>query len=67
MIKLNIREYCQDCTDFYPEVAQRPAQIVSLSGDDCMLGDTIVECGHRRHCEALYNHLKNARRFAKND
>lgn len=67
MIKLNIREYCQDCTDFDPEVAQRPAQIASLSGDTCMLGDTIVECEHRRHCEALYNHLKNTRRFAKND
>lgn len=65
MIKLNIREYCQDCTDFDPEVAQRPAQIASLSGDICMLDDTIVECEHRRHYEALYKHLEDRRRFAK--
>lgn len=58
MIKLNICEYCQDCTDFEPQVAQKPAQIASLSGDICVLGDTIVECEHRRHCEAIYNHLK---------
>lgn len=60
MIKLDIREYCQDCTDFEPRVAQTPAQYASLSGDVCALGDTIVECEHRRHCEALYNHLKRS-------
>lgn len=58
MIKLDIREYCQDCTDFEPQVAQKPAQFASLSGDICVLGDTIVECEHRRHCETLCNHLK---------
>ena len=58
MIKLDIREYCQDCAKFEPQVAQRPAQFPSLSGDICVLGDTIVECENRRQCEALYNHLK---------
>ena len=58
MIKLDIREYCQDCTEFEPQVAQRPAQFASLSSDARVFGDTIVECEHRRHCEALYNYLK---------
>ena len=58
MIKLDIREYCQDCTDFDPQVAHKPTQFASLSGDIGVLGDTIIECEHRRHCEALYNHLK---------
>ena len=58
MIKLDIREYCQSCTEFEPQIAQRPAQFASLSGDISVLGDTIVECEHRRHCETLYNHLK---------
>ena len=60
MIKLDIREYCQDCTEFEPQVAQRPAQSASLSGDTRVFGDTIVECEHRRHCEALYNYLKRS-------
>ena len=60
MIKLDIREYCQACTEFEPRVAQKPAQFASLSGDIGVLGDTIVECEHRRHCEALYNHLKRS-------
>lgn len=60
MIKLDIREYCQDCTDFEPQVAHKPEQFASLSGDIGVLGDTIIECEHRRHCEALYNHLKRS-------
>ena len=31
MIKLDIREYCQDCTDFEPQVAHKPAQLAILS------------------------------------
>ena len=58
MIKLDIREYCQDCTDFEPQVAQRPAQFASLSGNIGVIGATIVECEHRRHCETLYNDVK---------
>lgn len=60
MIKLDIREYCQDCTEFEPQVAQRPAQATRLSGDICVFGDTIVECENRRHCADLYNYLKRS-------
>ena len=26
--------------------------------DSYLYGDTIIECEHRRRCEALYNYLK---------
>ena len=58
MIKLDARWYCQDCLEFEPQVVQRPGRLYSLSDDSIVLGDTIVECEHLRHCEALYNHLK---------
>lgn len=61
MIKLDIREYCQACTEFEPRVTQRPEKLNrDFGGDLCFYGDTIVECEHRRHCEALYNYLKRS-------
>lgn len=57
MIKLDICYYCQGCMEFDPQVTQRPEQLNTLFGDS-IHGDTIVECTHRRHCEALYNLLK---------
>lgn len=60
MIKLDVRRYCQNCTEFKPEVTQRTEQLncYDFGGDSCLYSDTIVECEHRRHCEALYNYLK---------
>lgn len=58
MIKLDVREYCRACIKFDPLVTQRPEQINSDCGDSCFYGDTIVECQHRRHCEAIYKYLK---------
>lgn len=61
MIKLDIREYCQACTEFEPRVTQRPEQLNrDFGGDLCFYGDTIVECEHLRHCEAIYNYLKRS-------
>ena len=40
------------------DIIAKPAQFASLSGEIGVLGDTIIECEHRRHCEALYDHLK---------
>lgn len=61
MIELNIHEYCQSCPEFEPRIAQRPTQFINLTGDiGSVFGDTIIECENRRHCEALYNHLKRS-------
>lgn len=58
MIKLDVREYCQACTNFEPQVTRRPEQLNRDFGGCFVCGDTIVECEHSRHCEALYNYLK---------
>lgn len=58
MIKLNVCKYCQDCIEFEPQVTQRPEKLNADFCDSIFYGDTIVECVHRRHCEALYNFLK---------
>lgn len=58
MIKLDIREYCQGCTDFEPRVTRRPEQLHRNDGECFVCGDTIVKCEHNQHCEALYNYLK---------
>lgn len=58
MIKLDVREYCQDCLEFEPQVVQKPGRLDCLSGDSIVLGDTIIACEHLWLCEVLYNHLK---------
>ena len=60
MIKLNVPEYCQECTDFEPQVTQRPDQAYTSHGElsRYVFGDTIVECEYRDRCEAIYNYLK---------
>ena len=58
MIELNVREYCQACMEFDPQVTRRPDQFYRNDGKCIVCGDTIVECANGRHCEALYNYLK---------
>lgn len=59
MIKLDACEYCQECLEFEPYVAERPGLLQALNGEHCVCGDTIVKCENHRKCEVLYNHLKN--------
>lgn len=67
MIKLDVRAYCYGCTEFFgQEVTQRPEQLNADFGDFDLYGDTVVECVHQRHCEALYNHLKKENDNAEN-
>lgn len=58
MIKLNVYEFCQNCMEFEPRVTQRLEQLDSNYGESFVYGDTILECEHRQHCEAIYNYLK---------
>ena len=60
MIKLDIPQYCQNCIEFEPEITQSPYQVNCdcFGGGSCLYGDTIIECEHRRRCEAIYNYLK---------
>lgn len=58
MIELNVREYCQECMEFDPQVTRRPEQLHRNDSKCIVYGDTIVECANGRHYEALYNYLK---------
>ena len=57
MITLIVPEYCQSCTDFEPQVTQRPEQIETGNGN-FLFGDTYVECEYRRRCKAIYEYLE---------
>lgn len=58
MITLIVPEYCQSCTDFEPQVTQRPEQLETGYGDIILCGDTYVECEYRHRCKNIYEHLE---------
>ena len=58
MINLIVPEYCQSCTDFEPQVTQRPEQVETGYGNLVLCGDTHVKCEHRYRCKAIYEYLK---------
>ena len=48
MIKLDVHEYCQDCTEFEPLITQRP----SKANIGC--SDIFIECAYKKRCDAIY-------------
>ena len=42
MIKLDVHEYCQDCTEFEPLITQRPSQ------ENIGCSDIIIECAYKK-------------------
>lgn len=65
MITLIVPEYCQSCTDFEPQVTQRPEQVETGYGDLILCGDTYVECEYRRRCKNIYEHLEKKKEKEK--
>lgn len=61
MINLIVPEYCQSCTDFEPQVTQRPEQIETDNGN-FLFGDTYVECEYRHRCKAIYEYLEKEKK-----
>ena len=55
MIRLNVEDYCHQCMDFDPDVTQ--AKRMFTDDDDIALTDTIIQCEHRRRCEAIKKYL----------
>lgn len=55
MIELEIKEYCNDCLEFEPEV-ERPTRVCYSNGE-AKLGPTIVRCANHRRCEAMRRYL----------
>lgn len=67
MIKLDVREYCDRCPHFEPEVVARPEVKTLTSYSFCDMeerridithGDTIVNCRNRDRCAAIYEYME---------
>ena len=54
MIRLDIKEYCDLCCDFEPDVTA-PAKL--HTGEDIVMGDTIIRCTYAKRCEAIRRYL----------
>ena len=60
MIKLDVCEYCQNCTEFEPCVTARPDLIYVDNEPHGFIGDTIVKCENCYKCAALYRYLERS-------
>ena len=58
MIKLDVREYCQNCVEFEPCVTARPELLYVDNEPHGFIGDTIIKCENCYKCENLYRNLK---------
>ena len=67
MIKLDVREYCDRCPHFEPEVVERPQVDILTNYSFCDMverrmavthGDTVVKCCNRDRCEAIYEYME---------
>lgn len=72
MIKLDVREYCDSCPHFEPEVVKRPTVDILTSYSFCDMeekrmtitnGDTIVKRCNRDRCEAIYEYMEGLRKY----
>ena len=53
-IKLEVQPYCGACLDFEADVI-KPNKV--YSGEEIILGDTVVRCEHARRCENIRKYL----------
>lgn len=56
MIKIDVEGYCHQCRDFVPNVI--PAQRVMTPDGELQMGDTIVQCEHRKRCAGIKRYLE---------
>ena len=56
MIELQVKDYCNACLDFEPDV-EKP---VRMHGDNgtVLQTNTIIRCSHSRRCEGLKRYLE---------
>lgn len=74
MIRLDVREYCDRCPHFEPEVVKRPEVDILTGWSFCEMaerrmaithGDTVVACCNRDRCECVYEYMEG-RKNAEN-
>ena len=59
MIKLEVKGYCNNCTEFEPDVNKDTITTVSPNTFFCdgTINRTIVRCKHRHRCESMVDFL----------
>ena len=57
MIKIDVKGYCQSCTDFEPDV-QRPEKLYPIGSEEVTVTDTIIRCRYRKRCETIKRYLE---------
>lgn len=65
MIKVEVKEYCESCTEFDPDV-EYPTNFYANS-EVAYMTDTIVRCKDRRKCENIHRRMKLEEMREKHD
>lgn len=55
-IKLEVEDYCHQCSDFCSETST--AQRIAGADDKHVVADTIVRCKYRKRCASLMRYLE---------
>lgn len=55
MIKLKVKDYCQECEDFEPDVYKT----VVMAEDGRLDNQTVIYCQSRDKCVAIHKYLKD--------
>ena len=58
MIKLDVKDYCQTCTEFEPDVESPCKSYANNRPFAAAVTDTIIKCQNREKCERLKQHLE---------
>lgn len=56
MIKLDVKEYCQECPDFEADI-ESISYPTFVGDDEVKYHDSIIRCEHRDKCQQLYKHM----------
>lgn len=52
MIRLEVEDYCQNCSKFEPDVDRSPVLYRDYDPEPyALIGDTIIRCEYRHICE----------------
>lgn len=71
MIEIDVREYCDRCPHFEPEVVERPRVDILTRYDFCDMedkrmpithGDTIVKCCNQDRCASIYEYMEGRKK-----
>lgn len=54
MIKLDVRDYCQECPDFEADVNRN---VITGPFDELIECNTVIQCENRIRCESIIKYL----------